>query len=346
MPTLWNQLCTRSDVQRRVMDLRQLVDIRPFELSDGPERGVRCLHVRNAAGLDFTILADRGMGLYDAQYHGVPLAWLSSVGVTHSAYAEQPGFGWLRTWPGGFLTPCGLTQVGSPCNDNGEELGIHGRLSNLAAQQLKWGAGWQNDRYVLWAEGTLIETSVFGVNLVMTRRISTTLDEAKMWIEDRVENRGFAPAPLMILQHFNLGFPLVDSSTRLVLPTHTTVPRDEAARPGLNRCLEFDEPIDDYAEQVFYHDLQADADGKVEVRLVNAAFNNGQGLGVAWRYPKVEYPILTEWKMMRAGFYAAGVEPGNCHVEGRVKERERGTLQTIAPQEVRTISIELEFFNL
>jgi hypothetical protein len=346
MPTLWNQPCTRSDVQRRVMDLRQLADIRPFELSDGPERGVRCLHVRNAAGLDFTILADRGMGLYDAQYHGVPLAWLSSVGVTHSAYAEQPGFGWLRTWPGGFLTPCGLTQVGSPCNDNGEELGIHGRLSNLAAQQLKWGAGWQNDRYVLWAEGTLIETSVFGVNLVMTRRISTTLDEAKMWIEDRVENRGFAPAPLMILQHFNLGFPLVDSSTRLVLPTHTTVPRDEAARPGLNRCLEFDEPIDDYAEQVFYHDLQADADGKVEVRLVNAAFNNGQGLGVAWRYPKVEYPILTEWKMMRAGFYAAGVEPGNCHVEGRVKERERGTLQTIAPQEVRTISIELEFFNL
>jgi hypothetical protein len=346
MPTLWNQLCTRSDVQRRVMDLRQLVDIRPFELSDGPERGVRCLHVRNAAGLDFTILADRGMGLYDAQYHGVPLAWLSSVGVTHSAYAEQPGFGWLRTWPGGFLTPCGLTQVGSPCNDNGEELGIHGRLSNLAAQQLKWGAGWQNDRYVLWAEGTLIETSVFGVNLVMTRRISTTLDEAKMWIEDRVENRGFAPAPLMILQHFNLGFPLVDSSTRLVLPTHTTVPRDEAARPGLDHCLEFDEPIDDYAEQVFYHDLQADADGKVEVRLVHAAFNNGQGLGVAWRYPKVEYPILTEWKMMRAGFYAVGVEPGNCHVEGRVKERERGTLQTIAPQEVRMLNIELEFFNL
>jgi hypothetical protein len=30
---------------------------------------------------------------------------------------------------------------------------------------------------------------------------------------------------------------------------------------------------------------------------------------------------------------------------GRVKERERGTLQMIAPQEVRTFSIELEFFN-
>ncbi len=345
MPTLWNHPYTRSDLQRRAMDLRQLADIRPFELSDGPERGVRCLHVRNAAGLDFTILVDRGMGLYDAQFHGVPLAFISSVGVTHPAYAEQPGLGWLRTWPGGFLTPCGLTQVGSPCSDNGEELGIHGRLSNLAAQQLQWGADWQNDRYVLWAAGVLRETSVFGVHLVMTRRLSTTLDEAKLWIEDRIENRGFAPAPLMILQHFNLGFPLVDSSTRLILPARTTVPRDEAARPGLERCLEFDDPIDDYAEQVFYHDLQADDDGKVEVRLINPAFNSGQGLGVAWRYPKAEYPVLTEWKMMRAGFYAVGVEPGNCHVEGRVKERERGTLQMIAPQEVRMFSIELEFFN-
>ena len=345
MPTLWHQPYTRSDLQRHVMDLCHLADIRPFELSDGPERGVRALRVRNAAGLDFTLLTDRGMGLYDVQFRGVPLAFVSSVGVTHPAYAEQPGFGWLRTWPGGFLTSCGLTQVGSPCHDNGEELGIHGRLSNLSAQQVKWGTDWENDRYGLWAEGTLRETTVFGVNLVLKRRISTTLDEAKIWIEDRIENQGSAPAPLMFLQHFNLGFPLVDSTTRLVLPTHTTAPRDEAARPGLDHCLEFDDPIDDYAEQVFYHDLQADADGKVEVRLANPTFNNGQGLGVAWRYPQAEYPLLTEWKMMRAGFYVVGVEPGNCHVEGRVKERERGTLQMIAPQEVRTFSIELEFFN-
>jgi hypothetical protein len=327
------------------MDLRHLAEIRPYELSDGPERGVRCLHLRNAAGLDFTILADRGMGLYDAHFQGVPLAFISSVGATHPAYAEQPGFGWLRTWPGGFLTPCGLTQVGSPCSDNGEELGIHGRLSNLAAQQLRWGTEWQNDRYVLWAEGALRETAVFGVNLVMKRRISTQLDEAKMWIEDRIENLGFEPAPLMLLQHFNLGFPLADSTTRLVLPAHTTVPRDDAARPGLDHCLEFDDPIDGYQEQVFYHNLQAGADGNVEVRLVNSAFNHGQGLGVAWRYPRAEYPVLVEWKMMRAGFYAVGVEPGNCRVEGRVAERERGTLQMIAPREVRTFSIELEFFN-
>ena len=104
------------------------------------------------------------------------------------------------------------------------------------------------------------------------------------------------------------------------------MPRDDDARPGLDHCLEFDEPIDGYQEQVFYHDLQADATGKVEVRLINPAFNNGQGLGVAWRYAKAEYPVLTEWKMMRAGFYAIGVEPGNCRVEGQANKEEASSL--------------------
>ncbi len=54
--------------------------------------------------------------------------------------------------------------------------------------------------------------------------------KAKLWIEDRITNEGFEPAPLMLLQHCNLGFPLVDAATRLVLPAHTTVPRDDAAR--------------------------------------------------------------------------------------------------------------------
>lgn len=345
MPTLWGHTYARSDVQRRVADLRHLADIRPFELSDGHERGVRCLRVCNASGLDFTILADRGMGLHDLHFRGVPLAFVTSVGVVHPSYAEQPGVGWLRTWPAGFLTPCGLTQVGSSVNDQGEELGLHGRLSSLPAQQLKWGTEWQGERCELWAEGLLRETSVFGVNLVLRRRISTELDEPRLWIEDRIENEGFEPAPLMVLQHFNLGFPLVDSTARLILPPRTTVPRDDVARPGLDQCCEFSEPIDGYQEQVFYHDLQADARGTVEVRLVNPAFNHGQGLGVALRYAKAEYPIFVQWKMMRVGFYVVGLEPANCHVEGRGREREYGTLQTIAPRETRTFSLEVDFFN-
>src|SRR3972149_1561532 len=133
MPKLWGQTYTRLDLLNHIGDMRQLAAVQPFELSDGRERGVRSVNVRNAAGLEFTVATDRGMGLTDLRFHGVPLPFITAVDVAHPAYAEHTGLGWLRTWPGGFSTPCGLTQVGSPGNDAGEELGIHGRISSLPA---------------------------------------------------------------------------------------------------------------------------------------------------------------------------------------------------------------------
>jgi hypothetical protein len=345
MPKLWGQTYTRLDLLHHIGDMRQLATVQPFELSDGRERGVRSVYVRNAAGLEFTVTTDRGMGITDLRFHGVPLPFITAAGVVHPAYAEQTGLGWLRTWPGGFETPCGLTQVGSPCNDNGEELGLHGRLSHLPAHNLRWQAEWQQEDYVLSVEGAMRETAVFGHNLVLTRRIWTKMDEPRFWIEDRIENQGVSPAPLMFLHHFNLGFPLVDASSKLELPPRVTEARDDVARPGLDRCCEFSEPIAGYEEQVFYHDLQADSAGLVEVRFVNPAFNANQGLGIALRYSKSEFPVLVQWKMMRAGLYVAGVEPANCHVQGRSAERERGTLHMLEPHAVRTFKIEVAFFN-
>ena len=345
MPTLWGQTYTRSDLLRHIGDMRQLASVQPFELSDGRERGVRAVTVRNAAGLEFTVVVDRGMSLTDLRFNGVSLPFMSGVDVAHPAYVENPGLGWFRTWPAGFSTPCGLTQVGSPHNDNGEELGIHGRISSLPASHVNIDEAWHGDDYVLAVAGDMHHSAVFGENLVLHRRISTKLDQPRLWIEDTIENRGFSPAPLMFLQHFNLGFPLVAATARLELPPHSTEPRDEAARSGLEHYQEFSEPLAGYAEQVFYHDLTPDQSGQVEVRLVNPAFNANQGLGVALRYPKSQYPIFVQWKMLGEGLYVAGLEPANCHVGGRAVERDRGTLQMIEPQTTRQFNIEVTFFN-
>jgi hypothetical protein len=345
VPELWRTQYTRTELAERLGDLRQLAEVRPFEFADGPERGVRGVSIRNAAGLAFRVLLERGMGLYDLQFRGVPVPFLSAAGAIHPAYSDLAGTGWLRTWPGGFLTPCGLTQVGSPCRDGEEELGMHGRVAGLPAENVAWGADWQGDDYLLWVEGGLRESVVFGENLLLRRRIWTRLDAAYLWIEDKVENQGLKPSPHMFLQHFNLGFPLVGSTARLILPEHTTQPRDDNAAAGLPECLSFSDPVADYAEQVFYHDLLAGADGRVEISLVNAAFNGGQGLGLTLRYPKIQYPVFVEWKMMQAGTYVVGLEPSNCHVEGRSAERASGRLQFLQPGEVRRYAIEVEFFE-
>ena len=345
MPTLWGQTYTRSDLLRHIGDMRQLASVQSFELSDGRERGVRAVTVRNAAGLEFTVVVDRGMSLTDLRFNGVSLPFMSGVDVAHPAYVENPGLGWFRTWPAGFSTPCGLTQVGSPHNDNGEELGIHGRISSLPASHVNIDEAWHGNDYVLAVAGDVHQSAVFGENLVLHRRISTKLDQPRLWIEDTIENRGFSPAPLMFLQHFNLGFPLVAATAHLELPPHSTEPRDEAARSGLEHYREFSKPLAGYAEQVFYHDLTPDQSGQVEVRLVNPAFNANQGLGVALRYPKSQYPIFVQWKMLGEGLYVAGLEPANCHVGGRAVERDRGTLQMIEPQTTRQFNIEVTFFN-
>lgn len=345
MPELWKTKYTRAELVEHVGDMRQLADVQPFEFMDGLERGTRGVSIRNAAGLAFRVLLERGMGLYDLQFKGTPVPFLTPAGAVHPAYTDPTGAGWLRSWPGGFLTPCGLTQVGSPCRDGEEQLGLHGRVASLPAANASWGANWQEDDYVLWVEGSMRESVVFGENLLLRRRIWTRLDASRLWIEDEVENQGLTPSPHMFLQHINLGFPLVDSATRLVLPEHSTRPRDAAAASGLTECLTFSGPIPDYAEQVFYHDLSADAQGRVEVSLVNSSFNGGKGLGLTLRYAREQYPYLVEWKMMRAGMYVVGLEPSNCLVEGRAAERASGRLQFLQPGEVRSYALEVEFFE-
>ena len=230
MAKLFTDNLSPAEVQRRVGDMRQLAGAEPFEFSAGNQRGVRAVRLYNAAGLDLDVIAERGMGLGRLAFQGAPLAWMSPTGMVHPTYLEGEPLGWLRNFPGGFLTPCGLTQVGSPGEDNGEKLGIHGRLSNLAAENLSWGAGWQDGRYIAWAQGAVREARVFGENLLLTRRVSLALDEPRLWIEDRVENQGFSPAPHMFLQHINLGFPLLGPETRLQLPAGRSVPRDDDAR--------------------------------------------------------------------------------------------------------------------
>jgi hypothetical protein len=342
---LWEKAYTRLELLRRVGDMSQLAAAQPFELTDGSERGVRGVWMRNAAGLELCVIAERGLGITHLRYRGVPIPFTSATGTVHPSFAEAQGLGWLRSWPGGFLTPCGLSQVGSACIDEGMELGLHGRLSNLPARNLAWGSEWQGEDYVLWVRGSLRETAVFGENILMTRTIGMRLDEPGFWIEDRVENQGFTPTPHMFLQHINLGFPLVDTDTILELPPHNTEPRDETARVGLYQSCEFSVPIAGYREQVFYHDLEPDPQGQVEVRLLNPTFASGRGISFSMRYAKMDYPVLVEWKIMNEGLYVVGLEPANCHVEGRKREREMGTLQSLAPQEVRTYRLDLGFWG-
>ena len=65
------------------------------------------------------------------------------------------------------------------------------------------------------------------------------------------------------------------------------------------------------------------------------------GLAAAVRYRATELPVLTQWKMMGAGEYVCGLEPGTAIVTGRDKARELGQVITLQPGEQRQYLVEI-----
>jgi hypothetical protein len=341
MPALYGKFYRREEFLKRVGTISQVGGVTLYQLQDGPEAGVRVAEFRTGSGLNFVVLLDRGMDISRAEFNGASLAWRSAAGDVHPSYYEPEGLGWLRTFEGGLVTTCGLTYLGAPCVDEGKQLGLHGRISHTPARSVSPGGQWDGDEYTMYVEGEMRETVVFGENILLRRKIEARLGDARFRIHDVVMNEGFQTTPLMILYHINLGFPVIDDGAELIYSASESVPRDEAAKAAFGERGRFSAPSPGYKEQVFFHDMNADSEGNVHAAIVSRKFAGGKGLGVYIEYRKSELHRFIEWKMMGEGTYVVGMEPSNCLVQGRAKERERGTLQFIEPGETREFHVEI-----
>lgn len=337
MAKLFGREWTRAQLLSLVGDLSQIGGVRLGELSDGSERGVRIADCRTGGGLSFTVALDRGMDIGAAEYRGIPLAWISGGGFARPEFHEREGRDWTRTWGGGLVTGCGLTNVGAAVEDEFGCDGLHGRLSHLPARDISVDGEWDGDEYRFWVKGRMRQYRVFGENLEMTRVISAGLGDGAFTIDDTVENRGDAASPLMLLYHVNIGFPILSPESEIVAAPHEVVPRDEEAAKGLADWMRFQEPQAGFAEQVFRHDIPAGSDGMAEATLRNPWL----GVDLRLRFRKAELPFMAEWKMMGKGTYVVGLEPANSFVSGRVQEKEAGRLQMIEPGEKRSFRVEV-----
>ncbi|MBM4459178.1 MAG: DUF4432 family protein [Chloroflexi bacterium] len=332
---------TRHELLQRVGDISQVAGVRLSELADGFERSVRVADVRTGSGLECTVLVDRGLDIGPASFGAAALAWRSPMTAAGPAFYEPHGLGWLRGFPGGLLTTCGLTHFGAPAEEEGQALGLHGRASYIPATHLACGGDWRGDEYEIWISGQLREAVLFGENLALRRRIRARLGESRLFIEDTVSNEGFAPTPHMMLYHFNFGFPLLDEHAELLTNDVEVRPRDSSAAAGLADHARFQPPTAGYREQVFYHTPRAGEDGYAQVALVNRGFGGGQGLGAYVRFRMAELPRLVQWKMMGQGAYVCGLEPATNWAGGRAVERAAGRLQCLAPGETRDYRLEV-----
>jgi hypothetical protein len=343
MVSLYNRNWSRAELQRRVGSMSQLAGIRLSELSDGKGRGCRVLDVWTGTGLRFQVNADRALDISACDYKGIPMCWRSQAGDVAPAFYEPKDLGWLRSFSGGMLATCGLNQFGSPSEENGTEIGLHGRISNLPASQVNYRTYWSSEDYILEISGEVRQAAVFGENLVIRRRITTKLGSNQISIHDEVTNEGFESTPHMLLYHFNVGFPVADETTQLTIDSKEVLARNEDAQKGIKNWAHFQAPTPGFQEQVFIHSPKANELGIARVDLNNLQI----GLGLRWSYDTTNLPYLMEWKMMGEGLYVIGIEPSNCNgLGGQNATLKQGGLPFLQPGESRSYQLNLEVVSL
>jgi len=150
-----------------------------------------------------------------------------------------------------------------------------------------------------------------------------------------VTNESAHPSPHMVLYHFNLGWPLLDESASLHIPSVSTTPRDEDAAAGLPAWRSIDAPQRGFREQVFAHEFH---DGPVSVGIENRVLGIRVDIGFSSR----ALPALYQWKMADHGHYVMGLEPANIsQVDGFAQASQRTQLPILEPGESAKYSLSL-----
>lgn len=302
----------------------QLAGFQEYRLTGGKADGMRMLRVKNGKGLEIEISLDRCADLSQITVNGINMGYFAPCGYVHPAYYDNKGTGFLKSFTAGFLTTCGLTAVGNPCIDDGEELPLHGNISHTPVENY---AVTENENHIE-ITSYIRDASLFSHKLILKRIYSVSKNENHIEMYDEIENISSMTSPVMILYHCNIGHPLLSENSNVVIPSLDVTPRNEHAEKDIENCLNMEEPQKDYVEKCYYHNVKEN-NGIAQCGIYNSDIEKG----LVIEYAKETLPYFTEWKMMGEYEYVLGLEPGNCTPDGRDILRKEGKLMFIEPGE-------------
>ncbi|MFN4144786.1 MAG: aldose 1-epimerase family protein [Runella sp.] len=315
----------------------QIGGIETSVLDNGTARGTRIAWVNTGTGLRYKVVLDRGMDIMEAFFNQHSLAWLSHVGTVAPQPMSDTGIDWLRTFGGGLLTTCGLSNVGVP---NGAH-GLHGKISNTPAEiEAIVQPDVQRGSMDFSIVGTMKETTVFGPCLELRRTISGFLGQATIHIKDEVTNRGNQPMPLMLLYHINFGWPLVDEGADILWEGDWQPRSPETTKifKNDNNFKKCPPPLDDHlgtGEEVAFINPTADESGECMCGIQNDAL----GLTVKVFFKKEQLPHLTNWQHWGKYEYVTGLEPGTNPPIGQEAARQVNQLLMLNPLETKLFEL-------
>lgn len=320
--------------------MQQLAYTREIIVKDGRADNLRAVEVKNA-DLRFLVMADKCLDIAYLEYRGMNLSFISKPGLNGRNSYDTRGQEARRSIMGGLLFTCGLQNICDPCETDGVEYPMHGRIRTTPCEHLCADAFWEGDEYVLQVSGEMREAELFGTNLVLRRTIRSVFGSDKLELIDLVENQTSEPAELMLMYHCNFGFPFLRPGTRLVLPSKSVRGREDWSQESLDLWPTMTEPKQGEAEYVFLHELSEDAAGNSFAAIVNDAL----GFGLKISFDRKAQPYFMEWMSLREGDYVLGIEPSNSSVYGRKYHEQQNTMHLIEPFSTERFSLSFEVLN-
>jgi hypothetical protein len=286
-----------------------------------------------------TVLPDRCLDIPYFSYKGINLGVVTKAGLCSPfLYVEDEARGFLKQFNAGLLTTCGLTYTGAPDEIDGRRHGLHGSIGNTPAENVNASEVVRGDDVFLKISGDVREACVFGEHLVLSRELLMDTEHNTVHLTDTVENRGFEPYPIMNLYHINFGYPLLDEGAKIYFSAAHVEPRNEEAAKGINSYHIVEKPEVRREEQCYIH-----TGGKeFEFGMLH---NPKLGLAAVVHYDSDELPLFNEWKCMRAGDYALGLEPSASGFWGLRYAKEHGYVRELAPGESRTFRMRVEVLD-
>lgn len=274
----------------KISDFSQCASLRRYTLSEGRGKGLDVIDCDNGK-LRFLINVSKACDIMQLYHAGENISFVSKNGFTKSECD------FLRRFEGGMLYTCGLDSVGGR---KGYEL--HGNFHNLPAEIIRA----ECNRREIVVESVVRDTSLFGKNLALYRRISTEPDSLFVKVEDTLVNEGYSDEQYCLLYHVNLGYPMLDSGAKIVAKVNSVSPRNEWSEKNQEDMYEIGEPKIRRDECCYFLNLDSP-----EISLINETI----GKRFTLTYSKDTLPHFVEWKSEACGDYALGLEPATTALD-------------------------------
>ena len=305
-----------GELMKYVGSTDQLLSVKRVMFTEGVESGMNAVLCDNGL-FNFCINVDRGMDLYSVKYKGVNLGATCKAGNPAPSLCFTQARKFHKSFNVGFLTTCGVDNISEAV----EGAPMHGSLQVSPAETVGVERRWKGDTLNVRIFGEIVSASLFGERLRLIRTFETAYMSDNFTITDTLVNEGYQAENFYMMYHYNFGYPFLNETAYIEFPKGmTTLPRREKDKAEVPAMARMEKPSDDYFESVFFH--------KPKTQPVDVSvFSPKTGVKVKMSYESQILTDIVQWKSMRSGDYALGIEPATSWLDGFAKPA------TIKPQQ-------------